>query len=473
MMAGSRLVAVLSGLLLLGGCGGGTATVATLDGASCYPPDAGQWVSESLSAESAVAPDPGGPLAIYLDGSASMSGYIRGGSAEARPLADLVGMLPSLGGIDHSKAEVIRFDRKITPIESKDIKAMQSEAGYLCPPSNSNCDAQESHIDQALDKIAHADASGLSVVVSDLWLANSAVLTTDSVALSGPLDLIFNSGRSIAVYGFESAYAGKVSDLPSGKAGVVASRRYLFVVAVGPLKRLQAFNAAMQMAPSSSISSDLKSGKAHYSLFTLEPAVAADAAKSAFVVPTKSALMKANFLPVRSGVKVQQFKLDKSAALRSPVGSGASWAGSRAVSVIPGAVWEGASRGETQLYKLVDEECRPKGGGWRKEGELRGGWQGETGDYTLDPAGLAALPSGKYLLIGGLRRVSLLSPNPATQWMRDWSFNAATEAEALRRPVMPTLNLSEMARLFEVALLRSAQQKPMNIGGFAVAVEIN
>ncbi len=470
-MTGTKYTSVLSALLLLGGCSSGTSTVTALDGASCYPPEAAQWVSEAPSTDSSTATDPGGPLAIYLDGSASMSGYIRGGSVDARPLADLVGMLPTLSGIDHSKAEVIRFDRKITPLASEGVKAMQSDAGYLCPPANANCDAQESHIDQALGKIADGEASGLSVVVSDLWLANSTVLTTDSVALSGPLDKIFNSGRSIAVYGFESPYAGKVSDLPSGKTGVMASRRYLFVVAVGPLKRLQAFNAAMQMAPSSTISGDLKSGKAHYSLFTLEPAISGDPAKSAFVVPAKSFLKKANFLPVRAGVKVPQFELDKGEALRGQ-GGGASWTGGQAVSVIPGAVWEGASRGETQLYKLVDEECRPKGAGWRNEGELRGGWQGDSGNYTLDPGNLAALPSGKYLLVGGLRRVSLLSPNPATQWMRDWSFNAASEAEALKRPVMPTLNLSEMARLLEVALLRSAQQKPMNIGGFAVAVEI-
>ena len=467
-----RVAAVLAGLAVLGGCGGDSGEVANLDGTSCYPAEAAQWISKPTSTSGGVATDPGGPLAIYLDGSASMSGYIRGGTAEARPLADLVGMLPTLSGIDHSKTAVIRFDRDFTPLDSNALRAMQGEGGYLCPPSNVNCDAQESHIDQALAKIADSDGSALSVVVTDLWLANSAVLTTDSVALSSPLDRIFGSGRSIAVYGFDSAFSGRVSDLPSGKKGVTASRHYLYVVAVGPLKRLQAFNAAMQMAPSSAISGDLKSGKAHYSLFTLEPAAADDAPGSAFTVPPRSLLKKANFLPVRAGVKIPQFELDKGEALRAPSGAGASWKGSQAVSVIPGAVWEGASTGQTQLFKLVDEECRPKGAGWRKEGELRGGWQGDSGDYALDPGNLAALPTGKYLLVGGLRRVSLLSPNPATEWMRDWSFNAANEAEALRRPVMPTLNLSEMARLLEVALLRSAQQKPMNIGGFAVAVEI-
>ena len=467
-----RILALLPALALLTGCGKGESTVAGLDGSSCYPAEAAQWIAESSDKIENAATDPGGAFTIYLDGSASMVGYIRGGTADTRPLADLVGMLPTLSGIDHSNSETIRFDRKISPILSKDLQAMQSESGYLCPKGNANCDSQESHLDQALAKIAEAGGAGLSVVVSDLWLANSSVLTTDGVALSAPLDAIFASGRSVAIYGFESPYAGRVSDLPSGKTGVTASRRYLFLVAVGPLKRLQAFNAAMQNAPSTSLAGDLKSGKAHYSLFTLEPAVMSDGERSAFAMPMKSPLKKASFLTVRAGVKVPQFQIDKSEALRQPGALGASWSGSQAVSVIPGAVWEGASRGETTLFKMVGDACAPKGADWRKEGELKGGWQGDSGQYALGPASLAALPSGKYMLVGGLRRVSLLSPNPATQWMRDWSFNGASEAEALKRPVMPTLNLAEMARLMEIALLKSAQQKPMNIGGFAAAVEI-
>lgn len=467
-----RILVFLPALALLAGCGKGESALGSLDGSSCYPAEAAKWITEASGKIENAAADPGGAFTVYLDGSASMAGYIRGGTADTRPLADLVGMLPKLSGIDHGNSETIRFDRKISPIASKDLQAMQSENGYLCPAGNANCDAQESHLDQALSKIAEADSSGLSVVVSDLWLANSSVLTTDGVALSAPLDAIFASGRSVAIYGFESPYAGKVSDLPSGKTGVTASRRYLFLVAVGPLKRLQALNAAMQNAPSTSLAGDLKSGKAHYSLFTLEPAVTSGGAEAAFALPAKSPLKKASFLTVRAGVKVPQFQIDKSEALRQPGAQGATWSGSQSVSVIPGAVWEGASRGETTLFKMVGEACAPKGADWRKEGELKGGWQGDSGQYTLDPASLAALPSGKYLLVGGLRRVSLLSPNPATQWMRDWSFNGASEAEALKRPVMPTLNLAEMARLMEIALLKSAQQKPMNIGGFAAAVEI-
>lgn len=457
--------------LVLCSCGGPGASV-NLDGASCYPEAAKPWIGESVKAPTVATQDPGGAYSIYLDGSASMVGYIRGTTAESRPLPDLVGMLPKLEGVDHSKAEVVRFDRKFTTIANKDLAAMQAETGYLCPAGNANCDAQESHIDQALAKIAGADAGGLSIIVSDLWLANSEVLTTDGVALSKPLADIFRSGRSVAIYGFESPYSGRVNDLPSGSRNVTASRRYLFMVAAGPLKRLQALHSAMETAPSRSLAADLKSGKAHYSLFTLEPSVAAAGGEQEFTLAPKSPLAKTSFLPVRSGVKIQQFRLDKAQALKATTPVGAIWSGQGAVQPLPGAVWEGKGEGQTSLFRMTGGKCLPKAGDWRAEGEVKGGWS-DNGDFRLDPAALAALPAGRYLLVGALRRTSLLSPNPATQWMRDWSFDVSTEAQAVHRPAMPTLNLAETARLLEVTLLRAAQERPMNIGGFAVAVEIN
>ena len=149
-----RVVTVFLALALLAGCGKGESALGGLDGTSCYPPEAAQWIAETSGKVESAAADPGGAFTVYLDGSASMVGYIRGGTADTRPLADLVGMLPTLSGIDHSKSEVIRFDRKIATISSKDLQAMESESGYLCPAGNPNCDSRESHLDQALAKMS-------------------------------------------------------------------------------------------------------------------------------------------------------------------------------------------------------------------------------------------------------------------------------------------------------------------------------
>lgn len=456
----------------LAGCGGNQVIS---DGASCYPEAARPWIAAARTQGDTLR-DPGGPYSIYFDGSASMAGYIRGSSANERPLADLVGMLPVLDTIDRSKLETIRFDRKISVIPSDQATRMQTEKGYICPAGQPNCDAQESHIDQALARIAAADAKSLSVVVSDLWLANSEVLTTDGVALSKPLSDIFASGRSVAVYGFESPYRGRVNDLPSGNANVSANRRYLFLIVAGPVNRLEAFQAAMKTAPSALVARDLASGKAKYSLFTLEPVQSIYGGTQSFTVPPKSPFKKITFLQARAGVRMPQFQIEKSAVLRAAEPGALpapTWSGVSATAIRPGAVWQGRSQGSAKLFREVGNDCAPKGADWRDEGELRSGWQAANGGgFSLDPEELSTLPSGRYLVIGGLRRVSLDSPNPATDWMRQWSFDSSTEAEAVKKPVMPTLNLAETARLLEVALLKSAQAKPVNIGGFTVAVEI-
>jgi hypothetical protein len=407
-----------------------------------------------------------------------MVGYIRGGTADERPLADLIGMLPQLDTIDRGKVEVVRFDRKLAALSDKDVSRMQTEAGYLCAKGGAGCDSQESHIDQALAKAAAGDPNSLTVIVSDLWLANSEVLTTDGVALSKPFADIFANGRSIAVYGFESPYRGQVNDLPSGNRNVSASRRHLFVVAIGPLARVRAFHKAMQTAPSASIARDIASGKARYSLFTRDAVLGPADSAGAVELEPKSPLSKAPFLTVRSGVRIaSQFRFDKGKALRAADPAQAPsviWQGISDTAALQGAVWRGATAGETLLYRQVGDNCAAGGGDWRPEGKLSGGWRnGDPASFKLEPAELVTLPAGRYLLVGSLRRTSLLSPNPATQWMRDWSFSSFNEGAAVKRPVMPTLNLGETARLLEVALLKSAEAKPITLGGFAIAVEID
>ncbi|MFK3889756.1 hypothetical protein [Sphingomonas sp. NPDC079357] len=400
-----------------------------------------------------------------------MVGYLRGATATQKPLADLVSMLPALPGVVATKTELIRFDRRINVLAAPDMKRLQTEAGYLCPAADPRCDAQESHLDQALARIAGADANGLSVIVSDLWLTNSEVQTTEGVALARPLNDIFASGRGVAVYGFESPYSGRVYDLPSGSTGVTATRRYLFVVAAGPPARLDAFRAAMARAPSASIQNDLASGRAHYALFTTEPVKATADGTQAFELPGGGALARGAFLPVRAGVRIPQFTLDRSAALRAgDAAPGARWQGVAPASIRRGAVWEGESAGSTGLFRMSGQACLADGGDWRADGQFTGGWQGK--DFTLRPGDLATLASGTYLLVGDVRRTSLQSPNSVTQWLRDWSFAPPGEDAAVRRPVMPTLNLAEVARLMENALAQAAESRPIRVGGFAAAVQI-
>lgn len=445
----------------------------TLDGLACYPAPARALI-DTAAQERAPARDPGGPVAIYLDGSASMAGYIRGGTLQERPLADLVGSLPRLDRVDQSQVSVVRFNRSFATLRPADIEAMKTEAGYVCPAGNPNCDAQESHIDQVLTRVAAADPRSLSIIVSDLWLANSELRTSGGVALSDPLTRILRSRRSIAVYGFESPYSGRVSDLPSGRRDVTAQRRYLFVVVAGPLARVRALDASLRHSSSDSISRDFNNNRARYSLFTLDPVVIRSSGEDRFEVPSGGALSKGRFLAARTGVRVEQLRLDRNRALRADGDPGARWRGIPEGAILPGAVWAGPVRGTTTVYRQVSDDCAGEATDWREDGVLAGGWEaGGRMGYRLDSAELTGLPSGTYLLVGDLRRTSLLSPNPAAQWMQEWSFDSFTETAAIARPVVPTLNLASTARLLENALIAAAEQNPTSVGGFAVAVKID
>lgn len=462
----------LASLVLLAACNSNSDTSGQIDGLDCYPSDAASYIS-TVEDDASAPQDTGGPYTLYLDGSASMVGFIRGGDTATRLMPDLIGMLPELQQVDRGSTAVLRFDRKLTELDPAARNQMQTEAAYLCPASNPNCDAQESHIDAVLEKIAAEPADALSVVVSDLWLVNDEVLTSSGVAFARPFGKIFDSGRAIAVYGFPSPYAGRVSDLPSGRRDVTATARYLFVVVAGPPARLDAFHRAMVQAPSARIAEAFSTGTARHALFTLEPSLTSQGGQ-ALSAGAGSAMTKMLFLSPQQGVTVSQFSLNRDAALRSvKPDPGATWPGISQESLRPGAIWRGPIKGRALLWRQIDDACAPKGGDWRAEGTLTGGWSDDgSGQFRIDPAELATLGTGTFLIVGDATRVSLASPNPDSQWLRDWSFAPSQEGEALEREVVPTLNLAETARLLELALLASAERKPVKLGGFAVAVKI-
>ena len=457
---------------MLAACGSARAPA---DGAACFPPDARPWIAATPQTAPGHA-DPGGPMKLFIDGSASMAGFIAGGTGEDRPFADLVRLLPALDGIDHHAVSAARFDRRMHDVPMAQLSAMEGAAAYLCPRTAPDCDRNESHLADPLDAIAaeRTGAGALSLVLSDLWLDDRTLRTSGTAALARPLDAILESGRAIAVYGFESPYAGRIADLPSGRRDVTARRHPFYLIAVGPTARLAALDAALATSASPAIARAFASGRVGRALFTPEPRAGELADDRPLVAQGAKSLAETTFLKVRAGVGVQQFALDRSAALRAAIAKpepGAVWRGIPANAFRPGAVWRGPVTGTTAVYRLVSERCDARD--WQPLSPMRGGWSGGASPgFTLDPANAARLPTGDYLLVGRALRVSLDQPNRATAWMRDWSFDADTEAAAVNRPVMPTLRLAEIARLLEAASMHAAQRRPVPIGGFAVGLRV-
>lgn len=441
-------------------------------GLACFPAAAQRWIA--ATADTGPTDSREVPISIYVDGSASMAGFINGGTRDEKLLADLVTILPNAEIAGTAPVAVMMFDQRSPyPLAPGAVAGLQQAGAYLDKPGTAERFHQESHIDQALGAIARAKPNSLSIIVTDLWLDNKKLGTTDEVAMGEQLFAILASGRSIAIWGFDSPYAGRVEGLPSGSRDVAVPRHHLFVLAAGPQARLESLRKSFTTASSGAISRQAGTANPHYSLFTLDPTIRLAADRQPFQLGTGGSLTKASgVVKIRNGVVIQELALAAGKARQQVGGTAeapAEWQWKAGATIAPGTVWAGPVTGSVAIYRGNADTCDSD---WRPYGTLQGSWQdGAQPGFALEPAKASSqLAEGVNLLVGEVRRTALSSPNTATKWMRDWSFNAESEASAVRQPVMPVLNLAETARTLEAALARAAEKKPVIVGGFVVAI---
>ncbi len=443
-------------------------------GVECYPTDAQRWIAADMSA-AAAAPPPPMATRVFVDGSGSMAGYLRGDARE-RVFQDLIASLPNAAGQSPEKVKYALFARSIREVAAAQANRLQSAEAYACGA----CDNQESHLDAVLAEIAAAPKESLSLVVTDLWQVNAEVQTTGAVVFTNALTSILSGGRSVAVYGFDAPYEGLIADLPSRDTTVRAFRRPLFLLAIGPVAQLDSLDRRMRRSPSALIATGLASGRAKHSLFTLTPGRPIAAEAKPFEGQAEG-LRPGVFLRIRQGVQLQQFSISSRAARRDGEGArqAVRWSGPKSEAMLNGAVWAGPLSPDTQVWaQHRDKAACNADKDWRSYGRMTTGWRAPDREgrqvFELSASELAAhLRPGTYLIVGAVRRTSLTSPNPANAWMRDWSFSDKTEAEARMRPgPFPTLNLSETARLMESALAEAAERSPATVAGFAVALQV-
>ena len=461
---GLLVVAAASGALA--GCEGRAAP--------CLPPEA-----QALAAPPATAPGADvGPVDVYVDGSGSMAGFIRGATPGDRPLQDLVARLPWIAGGLQRPAAFTLFGRDLHPLPAGREDLLASDAPYACRTGDVlPCDNQETRLDKVLARIKAQPADRLAVVVTDLWLTGQD-LSAGPAALSGPLSDVLAAGRAVGVAGVKAPYAGPVYDIPNAPPFTGATSHPLFVLLVGPLERVAAFHERLGR-----LGGGFSGRGDGWSLFTLHPLAPKAAGARPLTVTSGLALAEAPVLPPRDGLDLQQLVLRRGAALRSLARGGdageAIFTAHPAAEARPGVVWTGALEPVTRLWRAKSPAAVCHAGAWTDVGRLPVGWStsGPAPRFTLRPAEAAAHlpPGGVYLLAASLERPRLETPNPADRWMRDWSFDASSAPAVLaRRPAFfPTLNLGETADLLEEALDQASSRAPASAGGFAAVVRVD
>ncbi len=453
----------------------------------CFPEDARPWIATDV-ANAGPTDRTLGPVSIYVDHSGSMAGYVRAETGDTQPFQDLIATIPGVLGIDSGGVRRVLFGKGLQEVPADRADDLLKEGTYSCRDVPKGCDNQESRLDLALAAIAAEGKQSLSFLVSDLWLENTEIKTSGAVALAEPLRKILAGGRSIAVYGVAAPYRGKIYDLPSRRDVSIDAKRPLFMLAVGPVDRLTEFDRALPRSPSRFLSAGVQSGAIKHSLFTLTPGagVARSAAPFTGFAPG-AGVVPGVVMSARRGVQIQRL------VVRPPSGGAAlsgspepdaqlpRWSGPQDDGTAPGAVWRGPIATKTLVWKLSRDDRRHcDAADWLPWGRFTGGWTPGPGPdratFALRPTEIAA-NLGKadvYLITGQVIRTSLLTPNPADEWMRNWSFSADEEAQVVgaSRPVFPTLNLSETARLLENVLADAAERSPTVVGGFSVVIKL-
>lgn len=446
--------------------------------APCLPAEAAVWTPQDRSATVKAAT---GPVDVYVDGSGSMAGFIRGATAADRPLQDLVARLPWIAGSaaeGRAGTSYALFGRTIHPVAAGRETSLATDAPYACTgAAKGACDNQESRLDTVLQKIKAQPADRLAVVVTDLWLSG-ADLPGGPTALGAPLSEMLQAGRSLGVLGIKAPYKGLIYDVPNAPPYAGASGHPLFVLLIGPVDRVAAFHDRLTRAGEGAA---VKQG-ANWSLFTLSPGLQPSADARPLKVAPGRALSERPALPPRPDLSVQQLRLSRTVAIRAAArgerGSGeAVFTAAPDTSMRPGAVWRGALTPVTFIWRLKSPGAICHAKAWTPVGAYTGGWtQGPQGArFTLKPEEAASqLPAGKtYLLVGGLKRNGLESPNAANRWMRGWSMNASTAPAVLasKPAFFPTLNLADTADLLEQSLDQAASARAGEVAGFAAVVK--
>jgi hypothetical protein len=472
---------MLSGALsLLGACG---STAPGGAGLSCFPKDAARWIY-APQREDKQPQSEGGAATIYVDRSGSMVGYINGATAFDRPLQDLVGSLPATLRANGVQAGYRAFGRTLSDTLPDGQKLLQTGAFYGCTFADvSKCENQESHLDAVFGEIA-AKKDEMAVVISDLWFTNSDIQTSGLTVLQPQLADILTSGRSVAVYGIDAPFAGRIYNLPdasgSERSVPVEGRHPLFMIVVGSKHQVLKFGEEFVRSGSKGLAEGIAAGRIRRSIFTVDPGPESAREKEPVERGAHPRLIATKFEP-ENGASVQQFSLlpglptkQGTAQPKAP-----TWTGPKDASFLTDAVWEGPLSARTRIWFRKDSQCRPTS--WAEARELEEGWSDAPGagkkTLTLDPSRLGARlnRSGVYLVSGELKRTSVRVPNPANAWMRGyWNLapEAATRIAAAPPPFFPTLNLSEVARLMENALATAAERKDAAVVGFSILVKV-
>lgn len=443
--------AALSILALTAACGERTM------GALCAPDTAAAALRPAATAHP-------GPMNVYWDGSESIAGYIDGATQSVRALGDLQPLLAAHAQAERTPVRWFRFGQTVTPVASG--QDLASSRLYRCA-GQAGCDNLESRIDVVLARMAAREGPGLDVLVSDMWLSNSAFRGSAEIALGQPIRSLLARGKSIGVVGIRAPYSGPVYDVPGVRTHRGARERPLYVILVG--SRIEVLGAYRRLSRSGSPA--LAADRTKFALFTPEPtnvwagAIPFEASGDVRALRLVDG-QHADALP-QFRVSLESLRSGRSTLrARIPVG----------VNAVPGAYWRGSLGGRTRVWRRSGA-CGDSA--WTSEPPLSGSLaMTDDGGATFSLTGDSAanlVPGGDYLIQADLTTRTLAPGGAETRWMRDWSVSPerAAAVSASRPDFFPTLGLAALADQLEAGVRETAPAEGLPLTTVAIVVRVD
>ena len=432
---------------------------------------------DCLPGENSVAavelgPSDANALGVWLDVSQSSTNFGRGGGESA--YRDLIVWLLELQS-DFAETRSYGFAERIVEIdESVFMRAARGDVNP-CP----ECGFRETRLDDVLAELAAPESRAtLNLVITDLWLDNSALIASARLALQGPIRSILADGRAIGVMGVAAPYADQVYDLPNatGASTIPAGRiqrRPVFVLLIGPPEQV----VALEQRIAREVNGDRAEQK--FSLFT--PTLVYDGVLEPRLAPRSPAVRPAYILPIEDA-SVPGFLIDRRAidplagddatgerGLAAPIsGAGgnmpslASYGlGVEAWTLVPP---EPAGACAADAWVLLDVgrtlEVTTDGGGAKIE-------------LDVSHPDLLGVRPGEIAFIRYRVTAGALEGGPGTAWLREWSFDAEDTPALVADPpsLFPALNLAEFGRVLESAMSEQVAGETVAEGGVLLSVE--
>jgi len=179
------------------------------------------------------------PVYVFYDSSLSMTGFTRSQDEETNIFRPIINELQQISQSLGTETIYNTFGSRFETIDENRASLVTTESFYTCTQSAQACVKKDkkNDIHKVLNGVTR-DIDSTYIIVTDLFLSTSETLGKNSKKIKNPLRKIFNSGKSIGIFGVSSSFNGKISGIPTegglGSASYSsATTRPFYIIVIG------------------------------------------------------------------------------------------------------------------------------------------------------------------------------------------------------------------------------------------------